>query len=373
MKKKFLKIFTVVLLSMLLIMLTGCGKEKDYEEDEKEKNEATEEIVVEDKVSIVDLIKDENWELIELDKEVESYFNEVEFKKVSDEIYGVLSIAVQDFNGDGEDEAVITKIDDEDNVVLELYANEDGTLELKDTYTILDKLLTKADELDFSIFAKQDGDEVNLYYESNELYNVMSDGTIYNCEKIKVSEDKFDVVDKVNHEGSYIEDTNELIKKVNLLGIDVKEDVLGKTTCVFQDEETVELCYINKTKTDEFLDINYNNPSKKRRYAHTLYLNCINDEDYKINFKKENIEDKIKNKIYGKKYDMEMETISFADNTVTRGIYEMNEGTYEIVGDKIIAKMKSGYGNNLINEYYRFVDDKIIYKNNIYSFDSNLD
>lgn len=362
MKSKILKLLLILLLGASLVMLTACG------EEEKEEEETPDIKDISILTYVNEAIENGDFNLIDKNKVVESFCDEINYKLLSDKVYGDLTIAINDYDRDGEDEAVVVNINEDDNIVFELYKVENKKLELKDRYEILDTLLTSSNELEFSVFAKENDDKIDLYYEASGSSNIFANGVMWRFAKISVTGSEFIVSNELEYDGSMImeDDEDELVAGMQDAGLEVKKYNLGSINAVFQDEYTVELGIINRVNTDEYNAILRGDlsaeKSEKTRYGHTLYTNCIYNEGYGFSVDKIDVSDKI----YGCTYNEiteneEYDCISFdGDKNVTQGIFEYEEGTFEIVGNRIATEFDG------VTRYYRIIDENLIYNVSIY-------
>lgn len=373
MKKKIYNILKILfLLSVMLVALTACGEKEEKNESPKVKYESdanVSELVLKE-------IENGTFKFINNDT-IESFCNENELKITPDEVSGILAIAIQDFDNDNQEEVVSITIDDNKDIYLELYMPQGNKLVKADVYKISDALLKYSDKIDFSVFVKEEDNKLSLYYESQGITSIFADGTSWNFGKLNIENGR--ILEKVhkNYEGSMIDEETEkeLVETVKDSGLDVEEiDFIGRNI-VFQLEDIVEICNISRTHTDEY-DSNTADKTKLNnvRYGHTIYLNLVNSNDYRLNLEIPNISKEIEKTSYDMNLGFEKATVEFEnEKDITAGIIALEKGTYKVLGNRILAIYTSAQDPSTedyirINheKHYRILDNKLIDETDVY-------
>lgn len=386
-KKILIIIFSILLVIVLLVFgiinLEKNAEANEIKEEIKIAEEETEDYNLEEMIN--ENIDNKSFELLDTTDMQKNYCNEVDTELISDdEFTGILSIIVEDFDNNGNDEAITLEIAEDNLIYLKLYKGQNDELIVIDTYQIdTNNLLNISSEVDFSLFAREVDDQIKLYCEMS-YGDVIFDDTKY-WEFLMLSVNGNNITEEVKKEyiGTTLEETEEteIINAIqNNANLNIDEIGFDETPIVFQLDDAIEICNIARSLESSYkykLEYgSYEEDSEKILYGYTTYSNYMTEEDYRINFdmySKVDVEGKKFKHEFDDEEGTEYSSIIFADEkNVTTGVYYTYEGTYEVNGNRIVATyttLDDGLSEKseiLEVEYYRIVDGNLISNGYVY-------
>lgn len=257
---------SILLLTLSIFSLTGCGS-NDVEK-------------VDLKNLVDDYVRKES-----ILKENDNYFNPNEYSLLGDDISGIVSISMYDFDSDKEDEVIISRVNN-NNINLTLYELEKDKLVEKDNYTLLNDQYKYADIINMNSFVKIINNKPYLFYESVLYSSLVADGVTWEFSKLSVNNGKFTVMANDHFSGSYFDEDfiNSKLQFVRNTSLVIKSFWFydnGKSLYE-QNKDNAYLMYeINRNHLDNFnLDDYYSSKESKILYGKTTYKDLSNN--YKI-------------------------------------------------------------------------------------------
>ncbi len=136
---------------------------------------------------------------------VDNYYNPKEYELIKEEINGLISLSVYDFDGDNKEEVLVSRIKNND-LVLYLYDVVDNELIESDSLVLIDDFLDFPDTVYMDCFAMIIDNIPYLFIESTGYSNLVADGINWDFIKLGFSHNKFIKINKKYVTGSYFED-----------------------------------------------------------------------------------------------------------------------------------------------------------------------
>jgi hypothetical protein len=210
-----------------------------------------------------------------LDKEVvKNYCNFSSRSLVNDTVKGVLSVNVADFDNDGEDETIISRVVDDD-IVITLYKLEDKKLIEKDSIVVLENYLSTGSIVRIDGFTKKIKDEENLYFEATANNSFFADGIDWSFVKVGVVNNKLTLNYRKTIAGSYFDDheIDILLTDINNSGLDAQELVLSEGKyLVDQDDKANKMFRVERRVYDGFNPEQYEKEKENVNYGETSFI-----------------------------------------------------------------------------------------------------
>lgn len=254
MKKYVISIIILLLIaiSLLIVLMMSNSSSKNLED------------------LINDLVKSEE-KLITLD----NYYNPNEYKLIPDDVSGLVSVAVFDFDGDKENEVLISRIKNND-LVLYFYKVQDE--KLVETYSIvlLNEFLNSPDTINMDLFMTLIDDVPYLFIESTGYSNLVADGINWDFRKIGFSNSKFIKINQKSVAGSYFDDEDiseykRIVKEAGLKIDYISFEDNGKTL-LEQNEKVFKIFSIKREHIKDFdASDYYDSKETKVKYGITTF------------------------------------------------------------------------------------------------------
>ena len=212
----------------------------------------------------------------------DNYFNPSERKFIKEGVSGLLSVAVYDFTSDGEDDVLVSKVLD-NNLVLDLYKNEDDSLKKVDSLVVFEDYLDSPDTIFLDCFVKKVDNKPYVFVESTTYSNLIGDGIGWEVKKIGFNNDDLVEVLYESFNGSYFDDEtiSDKLTTVKHMGITAEKisfDEDGSSLFEQNKNSSVMMFQIERDHLEDFDYLKYEDSSEtKVKYGTTIYTNKFKD------------------------------------------------------------------------------------------------
>lgn len=203
--KSFKRIMLFSLILFVSLLITGCGS--------NEKDSDIEKYVASIEESEVKITSTDN------------YYSPRAFSLIKNNDSGLLSVGYYDFDKDGEDELLVSRVKDDD-LVLSLYNIENDELKEYDSIILYEDFLDFPDTIYMNCFIKMMPDnEPYIFAESASYSNLVADGANWWFRKVGFAKGKFFDIAQDEFSGSYFEEGLFDNKKEFIVETDLKADI----------------------------------------------------------------------------------------------------------------------------------------------------
>lgn len=214
---------------------------------------------------------------------MEDYYNPKELRLSEEKVNGRLSIIYYDFDSDGEDEFLVSRVKNND-IVLSLYKYKNNELNETDSMVLFENYLDFPDVIDLDFFAKIIDEKLYIFAESISYSNLVADGLNWSLRKIGFTEDSmFFDISKHSVSGSYFDEESldsikDFVKGTSLSINKLVFEENGKSLFEQNSDNAVMIFNIKRDHLPDFNEsLYYDSNETHVKYGETKFIDKMED------------------------------------------------------------------------------------------------